>query len=82
MATVVVLDSALRPLCATGGPVTILTFMDSTGIHALVRASQELKERGCIIIHGVDGNAHLRKVLGLTRVDDVKNIHLLECDIL
>ncbi|HJU58071.1 MAG TPA: STAS domain-containing protein [Actinomycetota bacterium] len=86
MATVGALDSALRPLCASGGPVTIqvsdLTFMDSTGIHALVRASQELEGRGCVIIHGVDGNARLRKVLELTRVDDVQNIHLIECDVL
>ena len=37
---------------------------------------------GCIILHGVDGQAHLRRVLELTRVGDIENIHLIECDVL
>jgi anti-anti-sigma factor len=86
MGTVGELDAALKPLCAAWGPITIqvsgLTFMDSTGIHAFVRAAMELKHRGCIILHGVDGQARLRKVMELTRVEDVRNIHVIECDVL
>jgi anti-anti-sigma factor len=84
MATVGALDSALTPLCAAGGPVTIqvsdLTFMDSTGLHLLVRSAKELEDRGCIIIHGLDGNRVVRRVLELSQVDSLRNIHLIECD--
>jgi anti-sigma B factor antagonist len=84
MATVGALDSALQPLSAAGGPVTIqvskLTFMDSTGLHTLVRAAQALRDRGCIIIHGLDGNRSVRRVLELSQVDKLRNIHLIECD--
>ena len=84
MATVEAFDSALKPLCAAGGPVTLeisdLAFMDVTGLHALVRASQELRDRGCIIIHGVDGNRSIRKLLELSQVDALRNIHLIDCD--
>jgi anti-anti-sigma factor len=84
MATVADFDSALKPLCAAGGIVTIhvsdLTFMDSTGLHALVRAAQELRDRGCIIIHGLDGNRSIRTVLELSQVDTLRNIHLIKCD--
>ena len=86
MASVGAFDSALMPLCAAGGPVTIqvsdLTFMDSTGLHALVRAALELKDRGCIIIHGLDGNRSIRKVLELSRVDEISNIHLIGCGLI
>jgi anti-sigma B factor antagonist len=86
MATVGQLDSALMPLCASGGPVTIqvsgLTFMDSTGLHTFLRAAMELRDRGCIIIHGLDGNRSIRKVLELSRVGDLRNVHLLECEVL
>jgi anti-sigma B factor antagonist len=84
MATVGQLDSALTPLCAGGGPITMqvseLTFIDSTGLHALVRAAKELKDRGCIIIHGLDGNRVVRRVLELSKVDSIGNIHPIECD--
>ena len=85
MASVGQLDSALGPLCAGGGPVTIqvsnLTFMDSTGLHALVRAAKDLHDRGCIVIHGLDGNRSIRRVLELSRVGDLRNIHLIECEV-
>jgi anti-sigma B factor antagonist len=84
LATVGALDSALEPLSAAGGPVTIqvseLTFMDSTGLHSLVRAASALRDRGCLIIHGLDGNRSVRRVLALTQVDKLGNIHLIKCD--
>ena len=84
MATVEALDSALKPLCAAGGPITMrvsdLTFMDSTGLHLLVTSARELEDRGCIIIHGLDGNRVVRRVLELSQVDSLHNIHLIECD--
>jgi anti-anti-sigma factor len=80
------LDSALKPLCAAGGPVTIqvsdLTFMGSTGLHLLATAAKELEGRGCIILHGLDGHRSIRKVMELSRVDQFRNIHLIECDVL
>jgi anti-anti-sigma factor len=84
MSTVGALDSALTPLCAAGGAITMqvsdLSFMDSSGLHALVRAAQDLRDRGCIIIHGLDGNRSVRRVLELSEVDSLRNIHLIECD--
>lgn len=86
MATVGALDSALMPLCAGGGPVTLqvsnLTFMDSTGLHAVLRAAMELRDRGCIIIHGLDGNRSIRKVLELSHIERLRNVHLIECEVL
>lgn len=86
MGTVAALDDALKPLCASGGPITLqvsnLSFLDSTGLHALVRAAQELTDRGCIIIHGLDGNRSIRRVLELSQVDSLRNIHLIECEVI
>jgi anti-anti-sigma factor len=86
MGTVAAFDDALKPLCAGGGTITLqvsnLTFMDSTGLHALVRAAQELQDRGCIIIHGLNGNRGIRTVLELGRIGDLRNIHLIECEVI
>ena len=56
MAVAVEVSFALQPLVEAGGPVTVdlseVTFMDSTGIHAVLEAAEALGDRGCIIIHG------------------------------
>jgi anti-anti-sigma factor len=77
--------SALEPLVAAGGPVTVdlsnLTFMDSTGIHVLLDAAAALGDRGCIILHGAQGS--VARVLEMTQFASLKpNIHLIDCDIL
>jgi anti-anti-sigma factor len=84
LATSPEMSSALEPWTRAGGPVTIdlseVTFMDSTGVHALVDAARALGDRGCIVIHGAhDG---LSKVFALLRLDWVPNIHVLDCDVL
>ena len=85
MATVGDLDSALKPLCVGGGHVTLdisrLSFMDSSGLHAIVRAAQELQDRGCVIIHGLDGSVSIRKLFELTQIEKVPNIHVIRCDV-
>lgn len=35
--------------------VSALDFMDSTGLHSLVRAATAMGDRGCLVIHGLDG---------------------------
>jgi len=75
---------ALQPLIEAGGPVTVdlskVTFMDSTGVHALIRSATALGDRGCIIVHGAhDG---IQKVFELTMLDSVSNIHVIPCTVL
>ena len=80
MATAEQLSSALAPAVTEGGPITVdisaLTFMDSTGVHALIRAAATLKDRGCIVIHGLEGNASIRKLFELTRIGELPNVYL------
>ena len=75
---------ALQPWVEAGGPVTVdlseVTFMDSTGIHAVIDAAKALGDRGCIIIHGAhDG---IQKVFDLTMLDSVPNVHIIPCMVL
>ncbi len=86
MATAEQFSSALVPAVTEGGLITVdisrLTFMDSTGIHALVEAAAALGDRGCIIIHGLDGSASIRRLFELTRVGELRNIHVIPCDVI
>jgi anti-sigma B factor antagonist len=85
MATVEAMLAALRPWLQAGGPVTLdvseVTFMDSTGLHAVVRSAEALGGRGCIIVHGAHGV--LAKVLQLMDLDGtIENLHFVECTVL
>ena len=77
-------SSALQAWVGAGGPVTVdlseVTFMDSTGIHAVIEAAKALGDRGCIIIHGAHGG--IQKVLELTMLDEVPNVHIIPCMVL
>ena len=84
LATAEGFTSALQPWIEAGGPVTVdlseVTFMDSTGIHAVIEAARALGDRGCIIIHGAhDG---IQKVFELTMLDSVPNVHIIPCMVL
>ena len=84
LATAEGFTSALQPWIEAGGPVTVdlseVTFMDSTGIHAVIEAARALGDRGCIIIHGAhDG---IQKVFELTMLDSVPNVHIIPCTVL
>jgi anti-anti-sigma factor len=84
--TVGQLESALTPMIGQGGVVTVqvsgLDFMDSTGLHALVKAATSLGDRGCIVIHGLDGKGRIRKLIELSQIERLGNIHVIPCDVL
>ena len=85
MATAEQLSSALASAVSQGGPITVdisrLTFIDSTGLHALADAAASLTDRGCIIIHGLDGSPSVRKLFDLTQIGKVHNLHIIPCDV-
>ena len=85
LATARGVSSALEPWVRAGGPVIVdvseVTFMDSTGLHALIKAAKALGEDGCIIIHGAHGPVWT--ALQLSQLDErVENIHFIECSVL
>lgn len=85
MASAAKASSALAPAVEVGGPVVIdvsgVTFMDSTGIHAFLKAGQALGRRGCLIIHGAHGSvARVFEVSQLAAVQP--NIHIIGCMVL
>ena len=85
LATAGAMASALGPWLRAGGPLTLdlseVTFMDSTGLHALVRAAATLGGRGCIIVHGAHGS--VETLLDLTNVERAaENLHFIECEVL
>ncbi len=80
MATVPIMHIAMVDAVARGGPISMdltdLTFLDSTGVGAILKAAKELPF-GCIVLHGVhDG---VRKVTELMGVDKGENIHVIPC---
>ena len=85
MATADAFASALEPGLAQGGPVPIdlsgVTFMDSTGVYALVDAAAALGDRGCVIVHGAHGG--VAKIIELTGLADTRvHIHFIGCSVL
>ena len=80
------LQSALAPAVSEGGPITVdishLKFVDSTGLHVLMDAAVSLTDRGCIIIHGLDGSRSVRMIFELTQIGLVPNIHVIPCDVI
>lgn len=72
------LDQVLEAAVEHGGAVLVdlseLTFMDSTGINAFLKAALSLSGRGCLILHGEQDR--VRRVLDLVRVDgSIPNLH-------
>jgi anti-sigma B factor antagonist len=75
------LDEVLRGAVEQGGAILVdlsgLTFMDSTGISAFLRAAVSLSGRGCLILHGEQ--ERVRRVLDLVRVDgSIPNLHRVQ----
>jgi anti-anti-sigma factor len=81
VATVPIMNVAIADAVSRGGPITIdmadLTFMDSSGVGAIVKSVQTLP-RGCIVLHGAhDG---VGKLLDLMGVDQgIPNLHVIPC---
>jgi anti-anti-sigma factor len=85
MANAVGIAHSVKPLIEAGGPIVIdlsrVTFMDSTGVQALIAVADALGDRGCLILHGVNGPT--RKVIEMTQLQAVRiNIHVIDCSIL
>jgi anti-sigma B factor antagonist len=85
MATADAMGAALEPWLRAGGPLTLdlsgVTFMDSTGLHVVVKAAQSLTGRGCVIIHGAHGPVW--NLLQLTKLEHaLENMHFIECTVL
>jgi anti-sigma B factor antagonist len=80
METIELLQGRLDDASAAGGPLVVdlreLTFMDSTGIHAWVKASKLLAAHGwCVYLH-VRGRL-VERVLEVAALDEVPNIHVV-----
>ena len=77
------LDEVLRAAVEQGGPTLVdlseLTFIDSTGISALLRAAVALGNRGCLILHGEQDR--VRRVLDLVGLEaSIPNLHRIPHD--
>ncbi len=70
MATVPIMKVAISDAVSRGGPITIdmadLTFMDSSGVGAIVRSVQSLP-RGCIVLHGAHEGSRSARTDGCER---------------
>lgn len=76
------LYQAIEPVLETGGPIFLdfsaVSFIDSSGMHALVRAAQGLRS-GCVAVHGA--HPQVRKVFNLTRIGEFGNMHVIPCEV-
>jgi anti-sigma B factor antagonist len=83
LATVPAFEFAMVMAAAHGGPITLdvskTTFMDSTGVGAIVKAAKGLPS-GCIVLHGVHGE--VRRVIELLAIQHAPNMHVVPCDVL
>jgi anti-anti-sigma factor len=78
------LDRVLEAAVEHGGAVLVdlseLTFMDSTGINAFLKAALSLSGRGCLVLHGEQDR--VRRILDLVGVDaSLPNLHRLAHDV-
>jgi anti-anti-sigma factor len=74
------LDLVLETAVEHGGAILVdlseLTFMDSTGINAFLKAALSLRGRGCLVLHGEQDR--VRRVLDLVGVNgSIQNLHRL-----
>jgi anti-sigma B factor antagonist len=81
LATVPVVNTAVGEAISRGGPITIdisgVSFMDSTGIGALLQAAKNLPS-GCIVLHGVhDGVGKVMNLMGVDRA--MPELHVIPC---
>jgi anti-sigma B factor antagonist len=83
IATAPALEDALEGSIRSGGPVVLdlsaLSFIDSTGIRALLSIARRLDDRGCLLLHAPQDS--VRRVLDLVRITDVAHVHLDPCPV-
>ena len=81
MSTAPLMETAIAPALAMGGPVTLdlsdLAFIDSSGVGSIVRSLTALPS-GCIVLHGVRSAA--QRVIQIMGVDQASaNLHVIPC---
>ena len=81
MSTAPLMETAIAPALAMGGPVTLdlsdLAFIDSSGVGSIVRSLRALPS-GCIVLHGVRSAA--QRVIQIMGVDQASaNLHVIPC---
>jgi anti-sigma B factor antagonist len=84
MATSPKLEEAVRASVEAGGPLFLdlsaVSFMDSTGIRAIISIARALDGRGCLVLHAPQ--ARVRRVLDIVRIGDIDHLHLEECSLI
>lgn len=82
LSTTPLLEAAIAPGIAKGGPVTLdmsgLTFIDSTGVGSIMRSLQALQS-GCLHLHGV--RDAVQRVIDIMSVDGALNLHVTPCTV-
>lgn len=81
LATVPLMNVAIAHAVTRGGPIMIdmtgLTFMDSTGVGAILKSVSALPT-GCIVLHGVHGGVgRVMDVMGVSQA--LPNLHVIPC---
>lgn len=81
LATAPLMTLAIADAVDRGGPIvmdmTDVTFMDSTSVAAIVRSVEALPS-GCIVLHGLQGQAG--RVIDLVGVSDaLPTLHVIPC---
>jgi anti-anti-sigma factor len=80
LATAPKLEAAVEDSVARGGLLVLdlsaVSFVDSTGVHALVKIARRLRE-GCLFLHGV--RQPVLRVFELVRITDQPNLHVQAC---
>ncbi len=84
MSTAPELDQVLEAAVEHGGAILVdlseLRFMDSTGIHTLMKAARSLGGRGCLILHGEQ--ERVGRVFDLVGINgNVPGLHRLVHDV-
>lgn len=82
MSSTVAFAAAFRDALPIGGPCSVdmrkLKFMDSSGIQVIIAAARSAPD-ACIVLHGV--HDEVQKVVEITRIDQVPNLHVIPCTI-
>jgi hypothetical protein len=75
------MEMAIAGAVSKGGPILLdfgdVTFVDSTGIDAVLKALSALPS-GCIVLHG---GHRVQRVIDLMGVGQATNLHIHPCEV-
>jgi anti-anti-sigma factor len=81
ISTAPLLSDTIGAAVARGGPITLdvssMTFIDSAGVHAILKALADLPS-GCLILHGVPNG--MQRVLDIVEIGRAPNLHIIPCE--